>query len=163
MLAPKLVLLSLCLLQVCQAAEPLSNHNEEHAAIQAASNRLYDQGCERVNTTRTGAFTMWPAGKDFTIIGKVFTVSCTKWKVQEPPPAQYIELTWSKPTTRVDGSLLRDEDIKGYELEHIPRVVTLANVTSHTVEAVEGNNIFRIRTVAEKAGPWSDYMTVTVE
>jgi hypothetical protein len=116
-----------------------------------------------VNTTRTGTFTLWQADKDFTIVGKVFTVSCIKWKVQEPPPIRYIDLTWSKPTTRVDGSVLRDVDIKGYELEHIPRVITLANVTSHTVEATEGDNVFRIRTVAEKPGPWSDYITVTVE
>lgn len=160
MKAIALVLLGTC---ACQAAEPLSNHNEEHVAVQAASNRLYDQGCERVLTSRTGTFTLWPADKDFTVVGKVLTVSCVKWKVQQPPPVQYIDLTWSVPTTRTDGSVLRSEDIKGYELEHIPRVVTLANVTSHTVEARKGDNVFRIRTIAEKPGPWSDYLTVKVE
>lgn len=146
-----------------QAAQ-LSEHNEQHAALQAAANRLYDAGCLRVEWPRTQRFGLHTTAEPhvYSVTGNALTVRCAKWP--EPPVTPVPVLidhliTWQRPTTRMDGKPLPPDQISGYMLEIDGVATFIGNVLSYTATySVVMIHTYRIATVdtAVRQGPWSE-------
>ena len=144
-------------------AELLSEHNEQHAAVQAALNRLYDAGCTRTDTTRSGRYGLHDSVTgEYQITGVTLTVRCTQWSAPpvEPEPVFIVhDLTWSRPTTRTDGSALPADQIRGYMLEIDGQATDIGNVlryeATYSVAMVHTYRIATIDTLGQQ-GPWSE-------
>lgn len=145
-----------------QAAQ-LSEHNEQHAGVQAALDRLYSAGCTRTETTRSGRYGLHDTDTgEYLISGVTLTVRCTRWP--EPPakpePTFTIhDITWQRPTTRTDGKPLPPDQISGYMLEIDGVATFIGNVLSYTATySVAMIHTYRIATVdtAGRQGPWSE-------
>ncbi len=142
-------------------AEVLSEHNEQHAAIQAAANRLYDAGCVRVESPRTTRFGVWTAvNGEYPVTGNGFTVRCVKWQELVD-----IELNWTRPTLRMDGAALPVEQISGYMI-HADGELTFVsggNTLRYIDEGLSaGTHAYSIATVDTNAqiGPYSAPLSV---
>lgn len=156
-------ILALSLFVSTANAELLSEHNEQHAAIQAAANRLYDAGCVRVESPRTTRFGVHSAiNGEYPVTGNGFTVKCVKWAEPATPPAPTVinhDLTWSRPTTRTDGTILPPDQISGYMLEIDGTMTFVGNVLAYTATySVAMRHVYRIATIDTdgQQGPWSD-------
>lgn len=150
------------LLAVTCRADLLSEHNEQHAAVQAALNRLYSAGCTRTETTRSGRFGLHDSvSGDYQITGVTLTVRCTQWPSPhvEPDPVFIVhDITWQRPTTRTDGSALPADQIKGYALEIDGVATFIGNVLRYEATySVALPHIYRVATVdiRGRQGPWS--------
>lgn len=154
--------LALSLFASTANAELLSEHNEQHAAIQAAANRLYDNGCIRVESPRTTRFGVHSAiNGEYPVTGNGFTVKCVKWQSPATPPAPTIinhDLTWSRPNLRIDGTTLPADQISGYMLEIDGSMTFIGNVLTYTATySVALPHVYRVATVdiLGRQGPWS--------
>lgn len=153
----------LLLLSVSAHAELLSEHNEQHAAVQAALNRLYSAGCTQTETTRSGRFGLHDSEiGDYTISGVTLTVRCTQWPAPpvDPEPVFIVhDITWQRPTTRTDGSTLQADQISGYMLDIDGIATNIGNVlryeATYSVATVHTYRIATIDTLGRQ-GPWSD-------
>ena len=153
----------LLLLSVSAHAELLSEHNEQHAAIQSAANRLYDDGCVRVEWPRTQRYGLHSTAEQhvYSVTGNALTVSCVKWQEPAAPPTPTLiihDLTWSRPTTRTDGTMLPADQISGYMLEIDGQMTFIGNVLSYSATySVALPHVYRIATVdiLGRQGPWS--------
>ncbi len=161
------VALSFPLLASTANAELLSEHNEQHAAIQAAANRLYDDGCIRVESSRTTRFGVHSAiNGEYPVTGNGFTVKCVKWQEPITPPTPAIVdhiLTWTRPTTRTDGTPLPADQISGYMLEIDGQMTFVGNVLAYTAMQPTGSiHVYRIATVdiRGRMGPWSKELVI---
>lgn len=159
--------IALLLLSASAHAELLSEHNEQHAAIQAGANRLFDAGCVRVEWPRTERFTLHDAtGNEFKVIGNALTIRCTKWAPGKPdavasPVSTLIihDLTWQRPTTRTDRSALPADQIAGYSLEIDWQATDIGNVLSYSATySTVMVHTYRIHTIDTdgQRGPWSE-------
>lgn len=155
-------LILMMLSATCQA-DLLSEHNEQHAAVQAALNRLYSAGCTQTETTRSGRFGLHDTESgDYQINGVTLTVSCTKWPAPpvEPEPVFIVhDITWQRPTTRTDGSTLPADQISGYMLEIDGIATNIGNVlryeATYSVAMIHTYRIATIDTLGRQ-GPWSN-------
>ena len=157
----------IALLSTTAHAELLSEHNEPQAATQAALERLYDAGCTRTLTTRSGRYGLHSTDiGDYTISGVTLTVRCTQWPEppqtgsNHPPEPAFIihDLTWSRPTTRTDGTTLPADQISGYMLEIDGQMTFIGNVLRYEATFSEVMaHVYRIATVdiQGRMGPWS--------
>ena len=144
-------------------AELLSEHNEQHAAIQAAANRLYDAGCVRVEWPRTQRYGLHSNAEQhvYSVTGNALTVSCVKWQEPAAPPTPTLiihDLTWSRPTLRTDRTTLPADQISGYMLEIDGQMTFLGNVLRYEATyPVALPHVYRIATVDifGQQGPWS--------
>ena len=141
-------------------AELLSEHNEQHAAVQAAVERLYDSGCERTQVTRTGRFGVnSTSSSDYLVSGVSLTVRCVKWESQPVPTIYIHDLTWSRPTTRANNSPLLQSEISGYMLEIDGHATNIGNVLTYSATySVAMPHVYRIATIDTlgRVGPWSE-------
>lgn len=155
-------LILMMLLSVSAHAELLSEHNEQHAAVQAALNRLYSAGCTQTETTRSGRFGLHDSEiGEYTISGVTLTVRCTQWPAPpgETEPVFIVhDITWQRPTTRTDGSTLPADQISGYMLEIDGAMTFIGNVLRYEATySVALPHVYRIATVdiLGRQGPWS--------
>jgi hypothetical protein len=143
-------------------AELLSEHNEQHAAVQAAVDRLYDSGCERTQVTRTGRFRVnSTVSSDYLVSGVSLTVKCVKWQAKPSPTIYIHDLTWARPTTRADNSPLLASEISGYMLEIDGYATNIGNVLTYSATySVAMPHVYRIATIdtLDQVGPWSEIM-----
>jgi hypothetical protein len=150
-------------------AELLSEHNEPHAANQAALDRLYDAGCTRTLTTRSGRYGLHSTDSgEYQITGVTLTVKCTRWAVVDEPELADIELTWTRPTLRMYGAALPPDQISGYMLnaDGVLVFVSGGNTLRYLDDDVRsGVHTYSIATVDTSAqiGPYSLPLTVTVD
>jgi hypothetical protein len=150
-------------------AELLSEHNEPQAATQAALDRLYDAGCTRTMTTRSGRYGLHSTDiGDYQISGVTLTVKCTRWAVEPVPELADIELIWTRPTLRTDGAALPVDQISGYMLNKNGTLefVSGGNTLSYLDDGLSaGTHVYSIATVDTSAqvGPYSLPLTVTVD
>jgi hypothetical protein len=148
------------LFPVVALADPVSNHNEPHAGIQAAIDRLHSAGCTRYSITRSGQYvlnsTIDPDAYNLT--GNTITIRCLA-KVEVVEIVH--QLTWQHANSRVDGTQLQLSEVTGYDLEHNGRVIPVGVVTSFTIDNPgDGESSYRIRTCVSDpvCGPWSSYV-----
>lgn len=149
-------------------AEMLSQHNEQHVAMQAARDRLYDAGCIRTLDTRSERFEMHstPDAAAYNTYGPAWTTRCIKWGAGKPiePPIYDHELTWSHANSRIDGTPMQLSEVKRYEIErNRGTVVDVGLVNRFTFRDVgAGSAVYRIRTVDmdDQEGPWSYPVTL---
>jgi hypothetical protein len=144
-------------------ADQLSNHNEEHTAVQAAVSDFHRQGCLLTQTTRSGQYERHSTADASAqnIIGKVLTTRCVSWH-DKPAVISHL-LTWRHADKRTDGTVLPLSEVAGYELEHNGMVQAVGLVTEHTVDNPDsGSNRYRIATRDSlgRVGPFSSYVTL---
>ncbi|WP_167812619.1 PA14 domain-containing protein [Marinobacter daqiaonensis] len=88
-----------------------------------------------------------------------------------PPEPGEVTLSWTAPSTRVDGSTLLEADIQSYEVVYGQSPEAMTNVhtvpigqTSTTITGLEpGIWYFSVRTIAESPGPLTDPIQYAVE
>lgn len=139
-------------------ADVVSLHNEPHAGIQAAIDRLESQGCTKYQITRSGQYALndTQAGDAFTLVGNTITIKCIRYV---KPELVIHDLSWGQPTTRIDGSVLPPDQIKGYMLEVDGQATDIGNVLSYSALYDDQlTHIYRIATIDSRGrqGPWSE-------
>lgn len=143
-----------------QAAE-VSQHNEPHAGIQAAIDRLDSKGCTKYQITRSGQYTLNDAGSDaYTLTGNTITIKCAKFNQST---LTIHDLSWTRPTTRTDGTNLSDSEIAGYRLEIDGQATNIGKALRYS--ATYDNDMkhrYRIATMDTNGqiGPYSDVVTL---
>lgn len=108
-------------------AEPLSEHNEEQAAYNAAIKVLLSRGCTP-EFARSRRYTVDVTHEAVTIVAKEVRQECKQTQ------AAAITKVWKHPTKRKDGSPLALSEIRGYQLTVDGVVTMLAPVTSWQME-----------------------------
>ena len=150
--------LTLFLLSASLNAAVVSSHNEPHAGIQAAIDRLDAQGCTRYQVTRSGQYTLNDSTdkSEYMLTGNTITIKCTRF----PAPTIYIHyLTWGRPTTRADKSPLLASEISGYMLEIDGYATNIGNVLTYSATySVAMQHVYRIATIDTlgRTGPYSE-------
>ena len=92
--------------------------NSLHTALEAAVNTLLASGlCAEINLVMSPSYTL----EEGIINGADYRVECLKPASVDPVK---ILITFTPPTEREDGSVLKPEEIKGYELEFYDGCVT---------------------------------------
>lgn len=157
-----IVLLLLVTLPILAAT--VSQHNEPHAGIQAAIDRLDAQGCTRYQITRSGQYTLHDSSDatTYTLTGNTITIKCTRYA--EPPvkpePVFIIhDITWQRPTIRTDKTPLPPNEIQGYALEIDGVSTNVGNVLSYSATySVTMVHTYRVATIDTlgRQGPWSE-------
>lgn len=149
------------------SAEILSRHNELPAAINAAQGRLYDAGCQRTAVNRVGTNDLSTVdGSKSLLITFYVGVTCTRWKPATTPVIQQpiaIDLTWSHPTTRINGAPFSPSEVARYEVDHNGAVINVGTGTSSTInEPGPGPHLLRIRTIDTRSqiSAWSPSITL---
>lgn len=145
-------------------AEPVSQHNEPHAGIQAAIDRLNAAGCTQYNITRTGQYVLHSTTDQnaYNLVGNTITIRCTRTS-----PLMDIGYTWTHATKRTDGSAITG--LRSYVLTVTKDGAVIATATtSGTEHAVTGlgpgEYQARIATVEDsRTGPQSDPITVVID
>ena len=144
------------------SADPVSSHNEPHAGIQAAIDRLHAAGCTRYSITRSGQYTLESTVEStaYNLTGNTITIRCLS--SLKPVTVSHV-LTWQHANRRVDGTALSLSEVRGYDLEHNGRVIPVGMVTSYTMDNPgSGESRYRIRTCDSFTicGPWSSPVTL---
>lgn len=139
----------------------VSQHNEPHAGIQAAIDRLDAQGCTRYQVTRSGQYNLSDSSDatTYSLTGNTITIKCTRYTQPPAPPSVIHDLTWSRPTTRTDGTTLPADQISGYMLEIDGQMTFIGNVLRYEATySVALPHVYRVATVdiLGRQGPWSD-------
>jgi len=150
------------LFPVIANADPISSHNESHAGIQAAIDRLHAAGCTRYSITRSGQYVLESTVESaaYNLTGNTITIRCLS---SLKPEAVSHVLTWRHANRRTDGTALSLSEVAGYDLDHNGRVVRLGVVTSYSVLNPDvGINRYRLRTCLGPTvcGPWSNPVTL---
>jgi len=150
----------LILFPVIALADPVSSHNEPHAGIQAAVDRLHAAGCTRYSITRSGQYTLESTAESaaYNLTGNTITIRCLS---SLKPVAVSHVLTWQHANSRVDGTPLLLSEVKGYDLEHNGTIIPVGVVVSYTMDNPGGGeSSYRIRTCDSTTlcGPWSNYV-----
>jgi len=148
----------LILFPVIALADPVSSHNESHAGIQAAIDRLHAAGCTRYSITRSGQYTLESTVESaaYNLTGNTITIRCLS---SLKPVAVSHVLTWQHANRRVDGTALSLSEVAGYDLDHNGRIVRLGVVDAYTVDNPgSGESRYRLRTCVGPTvcGPWSN-------
>lgn len=143
----------------CAAAGTIvSTHHEEQAARNAAIVILHDKGCTFPSETRIGDITLTQEDDGTLTVTKNLKISCLEWRPSPPAgsgtaSSGSVQITWSAPTTRADGSALAPTEIDHYSVyEGTTKIMTTAglgvtvpNVTpgthSYTLTATDTNGI----------------------
>lgn len=152
----------LILFPVIANADPVSSHNEPHAGIQAAIDRLHAAGCTRYSITRSGQHTLESTtDKDaYNLTGNTITIRCL---AKAAPVSIVHDISWQHANRWTDGRPLSLSEVTGYDLEHNGRVIQVGVVTSHSVSNPgSGINRYRLRTCVGSTvcGPWSNPVTL---
>ena len=134
------------------ANDVISEHNEPQAAAQAARDRLYDQGCIRTDTTRSGRYQLIQFEGEYIVLGNQLKVVCVEFKQLE----KAVEITWQMPTKRQDGSALFASDIQGYKIYINGQYSRQTAELQETVHLMPGSHEINLTTV-DKAGVESVY------
>lgn len=148
------------LFPVIALADPVSNHNEPHAGIQAAIDRLYSVGCTRYSITRSGQYVLHSTTDQdaYNLTGNTITIRCLS--ALKPVAVSHV-LTWQHANSRVDGTPLSLSEVNRYDLEHNGTIIPVGVVTSYTMDNPGGGeSSYRIRTCVSTTlcGPWSNYV-----
>jgi hypothetical protein len=144
------------------SADPVSSHNEPHAGIQAAIDRLHAAGCTRYSITRSGQYVLESTTDRaaYNLTGNTITIRCLS--ALKPVAISHV-LTWQHANSRVDGSPLPLSEVTGYDLEHNGTIIPVGVVTSFTIDNPgSGESSYRIRTCVSSVvcGPWSSPVTL---
>ena len=147
--------------------EVLSTHNTQHKAVQKVIKTL-ELDC--VGTCE--GYVRQSFELLITVNGDV-EVGEEPVDPTDPNKTYTVVLSWNIPTKREDGSTLLLSDIKHYEIE-----VTTASATTNdsntmlynvlqdqeslSLELNSGNYKFRIRTISELEGNYSDYIALEI-
>jgi len=141
--------------------EIISQHNEQHAAEEAAAQLLRDRGCVWSKTTRSERFRLIADGDDIVILGNGLRESCQEWRVDE----HRIIINWEPPTTRENGFPLSEDDIKEYWVFANGQKISTTSDTSDTLHLPSQTYEFAVMAV-DQAGlksALSESITLTVE
>ena len=92
------------------ASDLISEHNEQHAAENAAMARLFDAGCQRLSIKRDQRFKLIETDGEYLIVGNQLRVTCTKWAVD----LQSVRIEWKHPKDRENGRSLLGGEIASY-------------------------------------------------
>ena len=152
----------LILFPVIALADPVSSHNEPHAGIQAAIDRLHAAGCTRYSITQSGQYTLESTVEStaYNLTGNTITIRCLS--ALKPVAISHV-LTWQHANRRTDGTALSLSEVSGYDLEHNGRIVRLGVVNAYTVDNTSsGQSRYRLRTCVGPTvcGPWSNPVTL---
>lgn len=139
----------------------VSQHNEPHAGIQAAIDRLDALGCTRYQVTRSGQYNLNDSvdATSYTLTGNTITIKCTRYTQPLAPPSVIHDLSWQRPNTRTDKTPLPPDQIKGYVLEIDGVSTNIGNVLSYSATySVAMIHTYRIATIDTlgRQGPWSN-------
>lgn len=123
--------LAICVPAVYAADVFIMNKDSQASAANAARDVLYKRGCMSTVVSREKDYSLWDEGKQVRFNGAEFIVGCSRWKGAVPadpsaptPPVEpvptpapsSVSITWTAPTTRVDGSALAASDIGGFSI-----------------------------------------------
>jgi hypothetical protein len=152
----------LILFPVIALADPVSSHNEPHAGIQAAIDRLHAAGCTRYSITRSGQYVLESTVESaaYNLTGNTITIRCLSGL--NPVAVSHV-LTWQHANRRTDGTALSLSEVTGYDLDHNGRIVRLGVVNAYTVDNPgSGQSRYRLRTCVGPTvcGPWSNPVTL---
>lgn len=140
------------------ANDVISEHNEPQAATQAARDRLYDQGCIRTDTTRSGRYQLIQFEGEYIVLGNQLKVVCVEFRQLE----KAVEITWQAPATRADGSVLFASDIQGYKIYANGQFLRQTADLQETVHLMPGSYGINLTTV-DKNGLESVYSQTVVQ
>lgn len=123
--------LAICVPAVYAADVFIMNKDSQASAANAARDVLYKRGCLSTVVSREKDFSLWDEGKQVRFNGGEFVVGCSKWKGAIPadpsaptPPVEptptpgpaNLNLTWTAPTKRTDGTTLAASEIGGFSI-----------------------------------------------
>ena len=82
-----------------------------------------------------------------------------------------VRISWSPPSTRINGEALRESEIQGYEVMYGQnpnelnsiQTVPIGETTATITGLKPGTWYFAVRTIADSSGPLSDPIIVTIE
>ena len=127
-LAAFLVALAVPLTQVYAGTLP-ANHNEQVAAIQAASDDLIAAGCLRPYAHRLSSLVrdIDPGDPKAQIVSVQIKIECTKWgQVSQTDQTHSVLISWNNASTRADGTSLLASQIASVEIYQVPSDNTAA-------------------------------------
>jgi len=127
-------------------AEIVSSHNEQHVAQQAAQNFLLDKDCARTQISRTERFRIDAQQDSVKILGQEFIVACIE-KKQAIDPAKIFQLNWNLPSSREDGKVLSQSEIRGFQVIINGSIAAMVSGTSFTTDKIIPPAEFAVRTV----------------
>lgn len=128
-----------------QAADVLSEHDQQHVAEQAARDRLKADGCAWTKTTRAQRFRVTVDPLGVRVLGNELLVTCTE-PASAPEPA-VLRLTWTAPAQREDGATLSPAEIRGYQVSVNDQLVAMTAATEYQVEKTDAPMKLSVRTV----------------
>ena len=103
--------------------------NSLHTVLEAAVNTLLASGlCAEINLTMSPNYSI----EQGIIKGADYRVECLKPAESYPK----VLVTFTPPTEREDGTTLKPEEIKGYELEFIDGCVTAKTVDTDNLKSI---------------------------
>ena len=120
-------------------AAPVSEHNEEHTAYNAAIQILVERGCTP-KFTRTKRYVVDATADAVTIISKQVSQQC-----KSGPVAHVI--TWAAPTADELNRPLPPDAIAGYELTVNGELVAFTASTEYRAEGLKPGDIVGLLTV----------------
>lgn len=147
---------------VSAIAEPLSNHNEPHAGIQAAIDRLDAAGCTRYQVSRSGQYVLHSTQdpNTYELVGNTITIRCVR---PSQPAIIYHDLRWQPPTEYDNGAQLNPDDISHYEIDSFLGIINVGIVNSYSFGDVgDDAREYRLRTVLKNGqmSEWSETVVV---
>jgi len=123
-------------------AQPVSEHNEQQAALGRAYDLMFEAGCVRPDHGRTDRFRLEQEGVKYHVIGNRITITCSQWAA-----VAIAVMHWTAPTLREDGTSL--DNIARYEIQYDDTLLAVGpDATSFTINDVpKGEHTFAVRTV----------------
>lgn len=132
----RILSLIICLLSHQVMADVLSEHNEQHTAVMAAQNLLFDSGCTRTNITRLTRYTVEQVENYYVVSNKSLRVDCMTNKKQP-----LYSITWTPPAFRQDGREITSEEIAGYQLLRHGKIIDMSPCCEFMTSDIDGLSI----------------------
>ena len=143
-----------------RAVEPISTHSRQDKGIEKALQLCRKRGGE-LSWTQVELNRLYDDPVGYRLYGDELLFVC-KVSIKQ----NKIKISWSKPSSREDGTLLKDAEIKGYQLDIDGEIIMVSNVTEYiTGEVGFGVHKIRLSTVDidNQVGKFSDEIIVNVQ
>lgn len=139
------------------ANDVISEHNEAHSGLNKAQQALFDQGCVRTEISRSGRYQLIQYEGEYIVIGNQLRIVCVEFKQVDKP----VEITWSAPTAREDGSMLFASDIEGYKIYINGQYIRQTAELNETVQLMPGSHEVNVTTI-DKTGQESVFSKTAI-
>jgi hypothetical protein len=156
----------LCAKLVFAAPVLIGEKDHQHQAEDLARDQLKAAGCTWTQTTKNTKIKVYRNDDgSMRVVGSYFTVTCTERAVPTQPTTVDLKLDWTKPVTRVDGSVLKDTDIKGFQIDCNGTITMVPAVSTYTLAKLsKGKYSISLFTVDNDSlvSPRSEVLTITI-